>query len=1087
MKRDISCTVCCKPVKSNQRGIFCDYCNRWTHAKCILLTDVELQQLSCCDEPWLCTSCLQSIFPFNHISNDYEFLMEASNDIDYQSLNFNPYLYDDSRFLLNSEDLDPDINYYNNIPFVDSYYKLPSEITCQVNDKAHLNFSIFHANCRGFVHNFDNLTSVITSLSIDVSVVAVTETWTNLNNENDYRIYGFNSEIKSRQHKQCGGVGLFINTSLTYKLRADLCIDVPDVIESIFIETVSDKMVVGCVYRPPGADVAVFTAYVDTILSRINKERKKCYIAGDYNIDLLKYDTHIPTSDYINCIFSHHFYPTVNKPTRITATSATLIDNIITNVCQTQFISSILYADISDHLPIIIQTDSKLKKNNFNKIQYRRFFRETSKNKFIKSIRSVNWDDITADTADTGYTKFHDVFCDIYESSFPLSKVNVTRKKNPRKPWMTAGLVRSCIKKEKLYKCQIRSPTDNNISAYKNFRNRLNKLIRIAQKNYYAEKFEAYKHNSRQTWHTIKQIINKNDTVPITDSFRNGNEELTDKYAIVEKFNEYFVNVGPTLANKIPIVPDTCTKYLSGTYKNSFYLDPTSADEITRVVMLMQPKTSAGYDNISVETIKSVITYIAEPLSKIINKSFSTGLVPDQLKIAKVCPIFKNGDRSQFSNYRPISVLPTFSKIVEKLTCNRLVSYLSKHTILCCNQFGFRSNHDTSMAVIDMVDKISSAMDSNQFSIGVFVDLSKAFDTLNHKILLAKLNHYGIRGIALDWFKSYLSNRYQYVEYNGVKSNLCRITCGVPQGSVLGPVLFLLYINDIVNASKSLELILFADDTNLFMSDANLDRLIATVNSDLVCLANWFAVNRLSLNVNKTNFVLFSNARKLYDKSRIVVKFNGTSLIQVQCAKFLGVYIDEHLSWDKHIQQVAAKVSRNVGILQKLRFSIPQSCLMMLYNSLIFPYLHYCCIVWGCVSMNKLNPLILLQKKCVRIIANTGPRTHSAILFKKFSMLKVNEICIFQTALFMFKFTKGYLPRTFSRPSYFICASSSHHYSTRSSQSGYLIPSVKTTVRQRNIRYRGPVTWNKLPAEIQKSTSLFSFKILLGKYLIDSY
>lgn len=195
-----------------------------------------------------------------------------------------------------------------------------------------------------------------------------------------------------------------------------------------------------------------------------------------------KYDTHIPTSDYINCIFSHHFYPTVNKPTRITATSATLIDNIITNVCQTQFIPSILYTDISDHLPIIIQTDSKLKKNNFNKIQYRRFFRETSKNKFIKSIRSVNWDDITADTADTGYTKFHDVFCDIYESSFPLSKVNVTRKKNPRKPWMTAGLVRSCIKKEKLYKCQIRSPTDNNISAYKNFRNRLNKLIRIAQK-----------------------------------------------------------------------------------------------------------------------------------------------------------------------------------------------------------------------------------------------------------------------------------------------------------------------------------------------------------------------------------------------------------------------------------------------------------------------------------------------------------------------------------------------------------------------------------------------------------------------------
>ena len=363
------------------------------------------------------------------------------------------------------------------------------------------------------------INSVITSLPIDVSVVAITETWTDQNNENDYKICGFDSEIKSRRHKQCGGVGLFISSSLKYKLRDDLCTDVPDVIETIFIEIVSDNMIVGCVYRPPGADVAIFTAYFDIILSKINKERKKCYIAGDYNIDLLKHDSHVLTSDYINCIFSHHFYPTINKPTRITATSATLIDNIITNVCQSQFTPSILYADISDHLPIIIQTDSRFKKKNFDKFQYRRRFTETAKNKFMNYIQCVNWDHVIADSADSGYTKFHEVFCDLYETSFPLMKVNITRKNIPRKPWMTAGLVRSCIQKEKLYKRQIRNPTDNNIFAYKNFRNRLNKLIRIAEKSYYAEKFEAYKSNSRQTWHTIKQILNKNNTVPVTDFF----------------------------------------------------------------------------------------------------------------------------------------------------------------------------------------------------------------------------------------------------------------------------------------------------------------------------------------------------------------------------------------------------------------------------------------------------------------------------------------------------------------------------------------------------------------------------------------
>ena len=270
------------------------------------------------------------------------------------------------------------------------------------------------------------------------------------------------------------------------------------------------------------------------------------------------------------------------------------------------------------------------------------------------------------------------------------------------------------------------------------------------------------------------------------------------------------------------------------------------------------------------------------------------------------------------------------------------------------------------------------------------------------------------------------------------------------------------------------------------MSDArSLDRLITTVNSDLTRLANWFAINRLSLNVTKTNFILFTNVGKCYDKSKITVMFNGTLVTRVQCSKFLGVYIDEHLKWATHVQQVASKVSRNVGILQKLRYIIPQYCLMMLYNCFILPYLQYCCIVWGCIGMTTLNLLILLQKKCVRIIAKTDSKAHTAPLFKKFGLLNISELCFFQTALFMFKYTRGHLPQRFN--SYFVRTNSSHHYSTRSAESGYWIPSIKTTVRQRNIRYRGPVTWNKLKPEIQQLSSQYSFKILLEQYLIDSY
>jgi len=272
------------------------------------------------------------------------------------------------------------------------------------------------------------------------------------------------------------------------------------------------------------------------------------------------------------------------------------------------------------------------------------------------------------------------------------------------------------------------------------------------------------------------------------------------------------------------------------------------------------------------------------------------------------------------------------------------------------------------------------------------------------------------------WILLSLTNRYQYVEYNGVKSNLLELTCDVLQGSVLGPVLFLIYINDIINASKILQLILFEDDTNIFLSDANLDRLISTLNSELACMSKWFAINRLSLNVFKTNFILFCNSRKRYDKCEIKIMLNGIVLEQVKCAKFFGVYIhvDEYLSWDDHIQEVACKVSRNVEILRKLKFTLRQTCLLLLYSSLVLPYLHYCSIIWGCSSPNKLKSLIVYYKKgCrgLRIIAKAEFRAHTTPLFKKYSLLKIMDICQFQIAFFMFKFTISKLSSMFN--SYF--------------------------------------------------------------------
>ena len=252
---------------------------------------------------------------------------------------------------------------------------------------------------------------------------------------------------------------------------------------------------------------------------------------------------------------------------------------------------------------------------------------------------------------------------------------------------------------------------------------------------------------------------------------------------------------------------------MQGSYKNSFVLYPTTPEEICQTAASMPNKESCGYDDISIATMKIAIPFISTPLARVINNSFSQGIVPDSTKVAKILPLFKSGDQSLLSNYRLISLLPSFSKIFERLVYNRLISYLNKNNILYDYQFGFRSNHDTAMAVTEMVDKIAEAIDSKKISLGIFIDLSKAFDTINHNILIQKLSFYGIRGLSLEWFKSYLSDRSQFVYYNNAKSTVEKITCGVPQGSILGPLLFLLYVNDISNISKILHFILFADDT----------------------------------------------------------------------------------------------------------------------------------------------------------------------------------------------------------------------------------------------------------------------------------
>ena len=504
---------------------------------------------------------------------------------------------------------------------------------------------------------------------------------------------------------------------------------------------------------------------------------------------------------------------------------------------------------------------------------------------------------------------------------------------------------------------------------------------------------------------------------------------------------------------------------------SSIVLYPTTSNEIFDIICSLNCKRSSGYDEIPLDIVHLTAPQIAFPLSLIINCSISSGIFPNSLKIAKICPIFKNGDNRSLSNYRPISVLPSFSKIFEKAIYNRLLHFLNSNNSITNCQYGFRRNQSTYMALLNMHDKITEAMDKNEYVLGVYFDLAKAFDSLNHDILCNKLSYYGIRGKPLDLFIDYLSNRKQFVQMNDTRSLLQPISCGVPQGSILGPLLFIIYINDIVNCSSKLFPILFADDTNVFLSNSNQETLYNEMNCELQKLADWFCVNKLSVNAVKTNFMFFGRKK---DNCTIPIILNGTPLDRVQTTKFLGVIIDDKFCWKDHINHICNKIAKNIGVMHRLKNILPSKVQLTLYYSLIYSYLTYCNIVWGNASNVYIDRLFILQKRALRIICNAEYRAHTRSLFGNLELLNMYDIHKLQVVTFLYKFLHNKLPASCMS----LCTlydMSTKSYPTRS-RATFTIPSCRTITREKCMRISGAKFWNSLPLIITESLSIVSVK-----------
>ena len=362
------------------------------------------------------------------------------------------------------------------------------------------------------------------------------------------------------------------------------------------------------------------------------------------------------------------------------------------------------------------------------------------------------------------------------------------------------------------------------------------------------------------------------------------------------------------------------------------------------------------------------------------------------------------------------------------------------------------------------------------------MDLSKAFDTIDHEILLKKMHNYGIRGTVLSWFQDYLSHRQQYVVVHSSTSCKSYITCGVPQGSILGPLLFLIYINDIINSSSLLTYVLFADDTSVFYSHKCLNTLVNILNSELAKISKWFKCNKLSLNIDKTCFINFNTS-----KSQPIIPNNifidNMPINERESTKFLGVTLDSNLTWNDHANNIITSISKAVGILRRLKYLVTEKALTMLYNALILPYIIYCNVVWGNSNKTKINTIFLLQKKALRICSNSNYREHTDPLFLSLKTLKIDDIHKYQTAIFMFKYTHNLLPFFHNA---FSLNTDVHAYPTRH-RNDFHLNNPKLLLAHKSIRHNGPDIWNSLPPHIKQCTSLYSFKANTKKYFLSQY
>lgn len=868
-------------------------------------------------------------------------------------------------------------------------------------------------------------------------ILCFSEHWLNeyalqLVNLQEYRLCSYFCRNQMRH----GGVSIFSNETVNCKsinldqfsseLHSEFCA----------VELLYKNTILLCIYRSPNGDINIFLELLEKAILHCFAIRSKLIIVGDFNLNFRGNSSAL--ADLVNLLHSFGINITITDYTRITAQSSTCIDNILTNLDTDCYNTLVVDPSLSDHLAQIISLN-ECEKNKPKPI-FRRQITERGITALRNSLTEINWDSLWIENQDC--TLFASIFVDkltvLLNKHFPLKKLY--SKKKPPVQWFNNELrfLRDSLNNIKSI-CNFTGDFENYSILKKYYRSRVKDCKKAAYDKFICEA----ENKPLNSWKLVNHERNSTK-----NKFK-----LCDNSISANSFNDYFSTIAANLTDSIPDVDGDLENFFGRLRppSNSFFLEPITNTDVLDAVRNMKNSKCTDVFGWNSELLRQTLDLIINPLVTLFNACITNGVFPDIFKVTKVIPIFKKGVTCQIENYRPISIIPIFSKVFEIILKFRLTNYFNSNKIFNCCQFGFRNKCSTSQAVIKIVSDIVEGLEEGMDVSITLCDLSRAFDCVSHSLLIEKLHFYGIRGLPLKLMQTYLQNRKQAVFVNESQSDFRVISHGVPQGSVLGPLLFIIYANDLFHYLLPYKCVAFADDTTIINFGSNLENLKIRKATAFERAENWFSFNKLKLNSDKTQELYFSTRHSV----------TGNSV------KILGIVIDSRLSWQSHIEVLCKKLSSSIYLLRQLMTLVCFNTVRSCYFSFFHSHINYGILLWG-NSCNSLK-VFRLQKKVIRIIAGAGYRDHCAPLFKKFSIMPVPSLFIYATVQEIHK-NKG----TFSTNSEF------HSYETRTANH---LRVSRFRLTRSQINSLDVNLYNFLPPEV-KSLNMFRFKNVVKQHIL---